>query len=131
MGRPSVLILDEPTNELDPHNRRLVWDTIRQRNAEGATVVLVTHNVLEAERVIQRVAVMNSGRIVALGTPGELKARPLNIGLAWAYVGLRVAHSLIQCTVNFVPVRFVVFSLSTLVLMAITARTVLALLATA
>jgi ABC-2 type transport system permease protein len=76
MGRPKVLILDEPTNELDPQNRRLVWDTIRRLNMEeGTTVVLVTHNVLEAEKAIQRVAVMNGGRIVALGTPGQLKER--------------------------------------------------------
>jgi hypothetical protein len=56
-------------------------------------------------------------------------ADALNVGLAWAYVGLRVAHSLIQNTINFVPVRFVVFSASSLVLMGITARDVMALLA--
>ena len=76
MGRPSLLVLDEPTNELDPHNRRLVWDVLARRAAdEGTTVVLVTHNVLEAERAVHRVAVMHAGRITALGTPGELKAR--------------------------------------------------------
>jgi ABC-2 type transport system permease protein len=74
MGRPRVLVLDEPTNELDPAKRRLVWDIIARLNHEqGVTCVLVTHNVLEAERVIQQVAVMQTGRIVALGTPGELK----------------------------------------------------------
>jgi hypothetical protein len=52
---------------------------------------------------------------------------PLNIGLAWAYVALRIAHSLIQCTWNFVPVRFMVFSLSSLTLMVIAVRNVLAL----
>jgi len=57
-------------------------------------------------------------------------ADPLNVGLAWGYVALRIAHSLIQCTVNFVPLRFVVFAASSLVLMAITARNVLALLGT-
>lgn len=55
-------------------------------------------------------------------------ADPLNVGLAWAYVGLRVVHSLIQCTVNFVPVRFLVFMAATLLLGAITARNVLALM---
>ena len=54
-------------------------------------------------------------------------ADPLNIGLAWTYVGLRVVHSLIQCTSNFVPVRFVVFSLSSLTLMAIAVRDIAAL----
>jgi hypothetical protein len=52
---------------------------------------------------------------------------PLNVGLAWGYVGLRVAHSLIQCTSNFVPLRFVVFATSSLVLLAIAVRDVLAL----
>jgi ABC-type multidrug transport system ATPase subunit len=74
MGCPHVLILDEPTNELDPHKRRVVWDMIARMNQElGVTCILVTHNVLEAERVVQRVAVMKAGRIVAQGTPGELK----------------------------------------------------------
>jgi ABC-type multidrug transport system ATPase subunit len=74
MGSPQVVILDEPTNELDPQKRRLVWDMISRLNAEqGVTCVLVTHNVLEAERVIQRVAVMKRAKIVAFGTPGELK----------------------------------------------------------
>lgn len=54
-------------------------------------------------------------------------ADPLNIGLAWAYVALRIGHSLIQCTANFVPVRFVVFAAASLVLMAIAIRNVLAL----
>jgi hypothetical protein len=55
-------------------------------------------------------------------------ADPLNVGLAWGYVGLRIVHSLIQCTSNFVPVRFMVFSASSLVLMVITVRNVAALL---
>ena len=54
-------------------------------------------------------------------------ADPLNIGLAWAYVGVRIVHSLIQCTSNFVPVRFTVFAVSSLLLMVITVRNVLAL----
>lgn len=74
MGSPKIVVLDEPTNELDPHKRRLVWDMIARLNREhGLTCVLVTHNVLEAERVIQRVAVMQHGKIAAFGTPGELK----------------------------------------------------------
>ncbi|WP_447041108.1 ATP-binding cassette domain-containing protein [Streptomyces sp. DSM 118878] len=74
MGRTTLLILDEPTNELDPRNRRLIWDMVARRSAaEGTTVVLVTHNVLEAEQAVHRVAVMHGGRITALGTPGELK----------------------------------------------------------
>lgn len=76
MGRTRLLVLDEPTNELDPHNRRLIWDMVARRSAsEGTTVVLVTHNVLEAEQAVHRVGVMHGGRFTALGTPGELKER--------------------------------------------------------
>jgi len=76
MGQPQVLVLDEPTNELDPHKRRMVWEMIARLNREqGVTCILVTHNVLEAEKVIQRVAVMQKGQIISLGTPGELKLK--------------------------------------------------------
>lgn len=74
VGNRPVLIFDEPTNELDPLVRRRIWDKLLERNRQGATVILVTHNVLEAERVIQRVGIIDQGRLVALGTPGELKA---------------------------------------------------------
>ncbi len=74
MGQPEILVLDEPTNELDPVRRRRVWDLIRTINRErGITCILVTHNVAEAETVLQRVAIIDHGRILALGTPGELK----------------------------------------------------------
>ncbi|GAA2660650.1 MULTISPECIES: ABC transporter ATP-binding protein [Actinosynnema] len=73
---PPVLILDEPTNELDPARRRQVWALLREANRErGRTIVLITHNALEAEQVIERVGIMSGGRMVALGRPGELKSR--------------------------------------------------------
>jgi ABC-2 type transport system ATP-binding protein len=73
---PPVLILDEPTSELDPVNRRLVWDVLRERcERDGATVIFITHDALEAEKLIQRVAIMRDGRVLALGRPSELKAR--------------------------------------------------------
>lgn len=76
LGHPPLLVLDEPTNDLDPVRRRTVWAAIRRAVAEqGAACLLVTHNVLEAERVVDRVALINAGRIVAEGTPGALKAR--------------------------------------------------------
>jgi ABC-2 type transport system ATP-binding protein/ABC-2 type transport system permease protein len=72
---PPVLILDEPTNDLDPQHRRLVWDTVRAANRErGAAVILVTHNVVEAEQVIERVGIIQRGRLIAVGRPGQLKA---------------------------------------------------------
>jgi ABC-type multidrug transport system ATPase subunit len=76
MGEPRLIVLDEPTNELDPIRRRIVWETIRELNQQRqVTCLLVTHNVLEAERVVERVAVIDGGRAVALGTPGALKAQ--------------------------------------------------------
>ncbi len=72
---PPVLILDEPTNDLDPQHRAMVWDALRAINAQrGSTIILVTHNVLEAERVIQRVGIMRAGRLIAVGRPAALKA---------------------------------------------------------
>lgn len=74
MGYPPVLILDEPTNDLDPQHRRQVWEMIRHINETyGTTCLLVTHNLLEAERVVQRIAVMQEGSIITQGTPGEIK----------------------------------------------------------
>jgi ABC-type multidrug transport system ATPase subunit len=76
MGYPPILILDEPTNELDPRRRRRVWEYLWELNdTRGTTILLATHNLLEAERVVKRVAIIDRGRIQALGTPGELKRR--------------------------------------------------------
>lgn len=75
VGDRPVLVLDEPTTGLDPTARRAVWAALdRRRHEHGATVVLVTHNVLEAESVLDRVAVLEAGRVIACDTPGRLKA---------------------------------------------------------
>ncbi len=72
---PRVLFLDEPTVGLDPAARRAVWDHIEQlTDRTGATVVLTTHQMEEADTLCDRVAIMHQGSLVALGTPGELKA---------------------------------------------------------
>lgn len=74
IGNQPVLILDEPTNELDPLKRKLVWDIIRERNRDyGSTILLVTHNVFEAEHVVDRVGVVKDGRLLALDSVGPLK----------------------------------------------------------
>lgn len=74
MGDLPVFILDEPTNDLDPMNRRRLWDLLLERNrSRGTTIVLVTHNLLEAETVVDRIMIVNEGRVQALGTLGELK----------------------------------------------------------
>ncbi|GAB4376856.1 MAG: ABC transporter ATP-binding protein [Elainellaceae cyanobacterium] len=73
-GSPPVLILDEPTNDLDPQRRKLVWDNLRQLNREqGTTIILITHDAIEAEKAIQRVGILRSGKLVAIGRPSELK----------------------------------------------------------
>jgi ABC-type multidrug transport system ATPase subunit len=74
MGNPRLLILDEPTNDLDPQRRRQMWEMLSQVNRDrGLTVLLVTHNLAEAERVMQRAAVMQQGKIIAQGTVGAIK----------------------------------------------------------
>jgi ABC-2 type transport system ATP-binding protein len=71
----SLVILDEPTNDVDPLRRRLLWKQVRRLASEGSTVLLVTHNVLEAEQAVDRLAVMDHGRIIAEGSPASLRAR--------------------------------------------------------
>jgi ABC-2 type transport system ATP-binding protein len=72
MGDPDVLFLDEPTTGLDPQSRRALWDTISALKARGKTVVLTTHYMDEAERLCDRVAIVDHGRLIAIGTPSEL-----------------------------------------------------------
>ncbi len=72
VGDPELLFLDEPTTGLDPQSRRQVWDIVRRFKAAGRTVFLTTHYMDEAERLCDRVAVMDQGRIIALGSPREL-----------------------------------------------------------
>ena len=74
VSRPDLLFLDEPTTGLDPQSRRQLWDVIARHRAEGGTVLLTTHYMEEAERLADRVAIMDYGRVIALGTPRELIA---------------------------------------------------------
>jgi ABC-type multidrug transport system ATPase subunit len=69
-----LLVLDEPTNDIDPIRRQLLWNTIGALGKEGATVLLVTHNLAEAERFIDRLAIIDGGKIVREGTPGTLRS---------------------------------------------------------
>ncbi|MGJ7044054.1 ABC transporter ATP-binding protein [Thermoanaerobacterium thermosulfurigenes] len=77
--RPEVLILDEPTVGLDPVARQNVWNVIDTlRKETGLTILITTHYMEEAEAICGRIAIMNSGKIAALGTPGELKSKTGN-----------------------------------------------------
>ncbi len=73
-GDPKILFLDEPTTGLDPQSRLQLWERIAAYKAAGRTVLLTTHYMEEAERLCDRVAIVDHGRIIALGTPAELVA---------------------------------------------------------
>ena len=74
MGEPEILFLDEPTTGLDPQSRLQLWGQITKFREEGGTILLTTHYMDEAERLCDRVAVVDRGRIIAVGTPTELIA---------------------------------------------------------
>jgi ABC-2 type transport system ATP-binding protein len=75
VGDPDLLFLDEPTTGLDPQSRRSLWEVIRNLRSRGRTILLTTHYMDEAERLCDRVAVVDAGRVIALGSPAELVAR--------------------------------------------------------
>ncbi len=72
VGNPQLLFLDEPTTGLDPVARRQLWDLISKFQAEGKTIVLTTHYMEEAERLCDRVAIVDHGHVIAMGTPHDL-----------------------------------------------------------
>jgi ABC-2 type transport system ATP-binding protein len=74
VGDPDLLFLDEPTTGLDPQARRQLWDLIDQFKLDGRTILLTTHYMDEAERLCDRVAIIDHGKEIALGTPRELIA---------------------------------------------------------
>ncbi|MBB4905155.1 ATP-binding cassette domain-containing protein [Actinophytocola algeriensis] len=75
VGDPKVIFLDEPTTGLDPRSRRTMWDIIRDLVASGVTIFLTTQYLEEADQLADRIAVLDEGRLVAQGTPDELKRR--------------------------------------------------------
>ena len=72
---PEILFLDEPTAGLDPQARRLVWDFIKSLKGTGVTIILTTHDMIEADVLSDRVAILDHGKVIALGTPTELKEK--------------------------------------------------------
>jgi ABC-2 type transport system ATP-binding protein len=73
VGEPRLIFLDEPTTGLDPRSRRVMWEIIRELVADGVTIFLTTQYLEEADRLASRIALLDAGRVVAQGTPGELK----------------------------------------------------------
>src|SRR5256884_5876470 len=89
VDRPEIIFLDEPTTGLDPRSRRTMWDIIRQLVADGVTIFLTTQYLDEADRLADRIAVLDQGHLVAQGTPGELKRQ-----IPGSHVRLRFAGDL-------------------------------------
>ncbi len=85
---PSVLLLDEPTSAMDPHSAKLVRDAILGLRHHRRTIIICTHNLTEAESLADRIAIIRRGKIIALGTPAELKAQLLGLPL----MELRLDH---------------------------------------
>jgi len=75
VGRPELVFLDEPSSGLDPQARRATWDLVRELKADGVSVVLTTHLMDEAEELADNVIIIDHGRVVATGSPGELTSR--------------------------------------------------------
>ena len=75
VGDPALLFLDEPTTGLDPHSRRHLWEIIGECRRQGRTTLLTTHYMEEAERLCDRVAIVDQGRVIASGSPRELIAQ--------------------------------------------------------
>lgn len=86
IAQPPLIFLDEPTTGLDPRTRLQMWDTIRQLVASGSTVLLTTQYLEEADQLADRIAVIDNGRVIAEGTPAELKA---SVGVAALELRLR------------------------------------------
>ncbi|WP_084963097.1 ATP-binding cassette domain-containing protein [Thermoactinospora rubra] len=89
LNTPDLLFLDEPTTGLDPRSRNQVWDIVRIVVAHGTTVLLTTQYLEEADRLASRIAVIDHGKVIAEGTPGQLKS---SIGAGSVHVRLRDPH---------------------------------------
>ncbi|MBO1805808.1 ABC transporter ATP-binding protein [Leucobacter ruminantium] len=92
-GRPRVVILDELTTGLDPKSRRQMWATVEQLRDEGSTILLVSHAMEEVERLCDRVALLDAGRVLATGTPAALVAEAGAADLDEAFVALTGKHA--------------------------------------
>jgi ABC-2 type transport system ATP-binding protein len=101
VAAPPVLFLDEPTTGLDPRSRNELWDVLRELVAGGTTLLLTTQYLEEADRLADRIAVIDAGRVIARGTPAELKAR---VGGERVVVTLRGSDQVAAATSALAPI---------------------------
>ena len=92
---PELLFLDEPTTGLDPQSRRQLWDLIERFKPTGGTIVLTTHYMDEAERLCDRVAIVDHGKVIALGTPRRARS-PRSAPSTWSSSPLAASRSAID-----------------------------------
>lgn len=105
VNRPRILFLDEPSIGLDPSARREVWKQIRRLNEEfGTTVFMSTHDMLEADELCDRIAIINAGKIVATGSPGELK-RSVGVDLIQVKVSSPTNHIILPAELGTITSR--------------------------
>ena len=103
VGDPRIILLDEPTTGLDPRSRRTVWDIVRGLVDEGVTILLTTHYLEEADRLADSVAVLDHGRVIAQGTPEELKHTLPGGSIRLAFADARDLLSASRCFPAAVP----------------------------
>jgi len=103
VGDPAVIFLDEPTTGLDPRSRRTMWQIIRELAADGVTIFLTTQYLEEADQLADRVAVLDHGRIVAEGTPAELKRRIPGGHIQLQFAGPEALHAAAAMIPDAVP----------------------------
>jgi ABC-2 type transport system ATP-binding protein len=98
VGRPRLLFLDEPTTGMDPQARHAAWEIIREQQRRGATVLLTTHFMDEAEQLADRVAIMDGGELIALDTPGALMAGKSGSATTEVHISAASALSVAELT---------------------------------
>jgi ABC-2 type transport system ATP-binding protein len=103
IGNPTVIFLDEPTTGLDPRSRRTMWQIIRKLATDSVTVLLTTQYLEEADQLADQIAVLDQGRIVAQGTPAELKSRIPGGHIELQFGDLQALHSAAALLANSSP----------------------------